>query len=175
MWNTIENSSWIVSAEGRGDPETVKEQMLNRAQSIGANAVVDIKYDKRRGSESSNNGNGRHYYTIHCYKGRAITIGKPSENGTETYDSLIRINRYASLLKLVLNEKYKKSQKTCLIVWLISMCVFWVLWKQNDVLQSLGSIFAYIATHNAVISIILGIVLLVVFIPENKGKWLNRG
>lgn len=174
-WNTIENSSWIVSAEGRGDPEKVKEQMLNRAKSIGANAVIEIKYEKKRGSESSYNGKGWHYYTIHCFSGRAITIGKLSEKGTETEESLTKINRLASLLKIVLNEKYKKSQKTCFVVWLISLLFFWLMWKQKDFLLSLGSVFTYIVSNNETITVIFGIILLVAFIPENKGKWLNRG
>lgn len=80
-WEVIEESDWIITGTSSESPDSAKEDLINKANLIGANAIFYTNYYKTTGSEAGT-GRGIHHFTIHNYKGRAMNIGKkvPMEN-----------------------------------------------------------------------------------------------
>jgi len=77
----------MVYGSSRHSPDEAKEDMIDGAESIGANTLLDTQYYKTTGSERGT-GQGTHYYTIHNFKGRAANIARKSPNGEYKLDEL---------------------------------------------------------------------------------------
>ena len=103
--------------------DSAKEDLINKANLIGANAIFYTKYYKTTGSEAGT-GRGIHHFTIHNYAGRAMNIGKKSPNGKYSAQDLTFINKQASELKDYYKNKNKKSRKYRIIFWLIIILIF---------------------------------------------------
>lgn len=86
-WVVIEEAQWKVGCE-HADLDRAKDDMIRKAESVGANAITEMAYSKRRGS-SGTAGGGTYYFTLHCFEGRPVNIGKPRVNGTQG-DSLVK-------------------------------------------------------------------------------------
>ena len=122
-WEVIEESDWIITGTSSESPDSAKEDLINKANLIGANAIFYTKYYKTTGSEAGT-GRGIHHFTIHNYAGRAMNIGKKSPNGKYSAQDLTFINKQASELKDYYKNKNKKSRKYRIIFWLIIILIF---------------------------------------------------
>ena len=122
-WEVIEESDWIITGTSSESPDSAKEDLINKANLIGANAIFYTKYYKTTGSEAGT-GRGIHHFTIHNYAGRAMNIGKKSPNGKYSAQDLTFINKQASALKDYYKNKNKKSRKYRIIFWLIIILIF---------------------------------------------------
>ncbi|WP_198304205.1 cold-shock protein [Arcobacter vandammei] len=151
-WEVIEESDWIITGTSRESPDSAKEDLINKANLIGANAVFYVNYYKTTGSEAGT-GRGIHHYTIHNYVGRAMNIGKKNPNGKYSIQDLTFINKHASELKDYYKNRNKKSIMYRMIFWLIIVIVF----------------------IKFLIFVIPIIILIEVFLPINKeGLWLEE-
>jgi cold shock CspA family protein len=77
-WEIIQDSGWDVIGSTRDageSPDSAKNEMLRKAKAIGANAVVNAKYEKTTGSR------GNYKFSLHHQVGRAVIIGKKSPSG----------------------------------------------------------------------------------------------
>lgn len=122
-WEVIEESDWIITGTSSESPDSAKEDLINKANLIGANAIFYTKYYKTTGSEAGT-GRGIHHFTIHNYAGRAMNIGKKSPNGKYSAQDLTFINKQACELKDYYKNKNKKSRKYRIIFWLIIILIF---------------------------------------------------
>ncbi len=122
-WEVIEESDWIITGTSSESPDSAKEDLINKANLIGANAIFYTNYYKTTGSEAGT-GRGIHHFTIHNYKGRAMNIGKKSANGKYSVQDLTTINKQASELKDYYLNKNKKFRIYRMIFWLIVVLIF---------------------------------------------------
>jgi cold shock CspA family protein len=113
-WDIIEHSNWIVHGTSSNSPDLAKRDVIDRATRIGANALVNLEYYKTTGSEAGT-GRGTHYYTIHNFRGRPVTLAKRNSKGNLRLDDLTGLNQRAEALK---NELIAKNKKRRNIVWL---------------------------------------------------------
>jgi cold shock CspA family protein len=106
----IDISDWYVTGSGRGAPDNAKQQALQRAQLVGANAVLNWHYFTSVGSEPGA-GKGTHHYTIHHYRGRLAIVGRKNPNGKYQKSELQgTLNKKAAIIKQRLSIKTKKKQ-----------------------------------------------------------------
>ena len=122
-WEVIEESDWIITGTSSESPDSAKEDLINKANLIGANAIFYTNYYTKTGLEAGT-GRGIHHYTIHNYVGRAMNIGKKSPDGKYSVQDLTLINKKASELKDYYKNKNKKSRKYRIIFWLIIILIF---------------------------------------------------
>ena len=122
-WEVIEESDWIITGTSSESSHSAKEDLINKANLIGANAIFYTHYYKTTGSEAGT-GKGIHHFTIHNYAGRAMNIGKKSPNGKYSAQDLTLINKQASELKDYYRNKNKKSRIYRIIFWLIIILIF---------------------------------------------------
>lgn len=124
-WDTLETSDWTISCEGSNVAiDDIKEEVMQRARNLGANAVVNLRYSKRTDSEISDSGRGTHYYSVHSFTGIPVNIGKKSRNGIPKKKIISDINENCSNLKEILLNKSSESSKTVTITWgiVLSVC-----------------------------------------------------
>jgi cold shock CspA family protein len=117
-WDVIEHGNWIVHGTSRDSPDEAKRDVIDSATKIGANALVNLEYYKTTGSEAGT-GRGTHHYTIHNFRGRAMTLAKRNSKGNYRADELSGLNHRAEVLKKKLVEQTKASKRKRNIVWLI--------------------------------------------------------
>lgn len=88
-WKVLESTHWVVTSEHK-DLESAKRNAIQKAQSLGANAMTDFKYSKRTGSRGTYGrgryGGGVYRFTIHCFTGRPAIVGRPSASGVSKED-----------------------------------------------------------------------------------------
>jgi cold shock CspA family protein len=105
-WEIIDMSHWIVHGSSSYSPDDAKDQLIEHASMVKANAVVGIKYYSTTGSEPGT-GTGTHHFTIHNYAGRVVTLGKRNAWGEYAKEDLVRIDEAAEALKNRLMRKTK--------------------------------------------------------------------
>jgi cold shock CspA family protein len=72
-WEIIEASSeYIVAASGSGDPDEVKNCLKSNLVQIGANAGLNLTYNKGKGSE------GNYVFTVHVFSAVPVILAKRS-------------------------------------------------------------------------------------------------
>lgn len=117
-WDVIEHGNWIVHGASRDSPDSAKKDVIDSATRIGANALINLEYYKTTGSEAGT-GKGTYHYTIHNFRGRAVTLAKRNSKGNYRVEELSGLNQRAEALKKKLVEQTKASQRKRNIVWLI--------------------------------------------------------
>lgn len=121
-WETIEKSDWFISGGSINSPDEAKRLMLERAKMIGANAVINMTYNKTTGEEPGT-GTGTHYFSIHHFNGVAVSIGKKNLNGSKTKEELTIINKKAPVLKEYLKNKTESSENKTYFIWVILILI----------------------------------------------------
>lgn len=142
-WNVVDRSDWLVHGSSRNSPDSAKDDMIKGALLIGANALLEVEYYKKTGSEPGT-GKGTYYYTIHNFKGRAVNIGKKSPNGKYSEKDLIGINSNAELLKQKLKAKSDSAQIKRLIFWFVIFLIIFWLWTTKQDVAIFGTIIVTI-------------------------------
>ncbi|EKO3674173.1 cold shock domain-containing protein [Vibrio metschnikovii] len=117
-WDIIEHSDWIVLGSSSYSPDSAKQDVIDSARQIGANALINLEYFKTTGSEAGT-GNGTYHYTIHNFRGRAVTLAKRNFKGNYRADDLLGLNARAEALKNKLIKKTTVSKRIRNIIWLI--------------------------------------------------------
>lgn len=117
-WDVIEHGNWVVHGTSRDSPDSAKRDVIDSATRIGANALINLEYYKTTGSEAGT-GRGTHYYTVHNFRGRAVTLAKRNSKGNYRADELSGLNQRAEALKKTLVGQTKASKRKRNIVWLV--------------------------------------------------------
>ncbi|WP_186453836.1 cold-shock protein [Denitratisoma sp. DHT3] len=92
-WEILEETNWTVCGHESRNLDTAKAAALGLAVTLGANAILELTYQKATRSESSDSGKGTHYYTVHFFSGRLATVGRRSSSGWYSHASLLGLNR----------------------------------------------------------------------------------
>lgn len=116
-WDVIEHGRWIVHGTSRDSPDAARRDVVDNAKRIGANALISLEYYKTTGSEAGT-GRGTHHYTIHNFRGRAVTLGKRNSKGGYSKDDLLGLNERAGYLKGTLTAQTDASKRKRNIVWM---------------------------------------------------------
>ncbi len=90
-WDIIERGDWIVHGTSDNSPDAAKKDAIKKAAQIGANALIELEYYKTKGQKDTE-GRGTYYYTIHNFRGRPVVLGKKSQQGQVTRQSLLALN-----------------------------------------------------------------------------------
>ncbi|MGB3751303.1 MAG: cold shock domain-containing protein [Arcobacteraceae bacterium] len=146
-WEVVDYSNWMVYGSSRHSPDDAKEDMIDGAELIGANALLDMQYYKTTGSERGR-GQGTHYYTIHNFKGRAVNIAKKSPAGEYELEELKMINSNAEELKSELSKQSSSAQIKRLSFWLIILTLIGGLWMIQEDNATLGTIVLLILAYS---------------------------
>ncbi len=112
-WDVIEHGNWIVHGVSSDSPDAAKRDVIDRATRIGANALIDLEYYKTTGSS------GNYNYSIHNFRGRAVTLAKKNSKGVYRADELSGLNQRAEALKKKLVKQTKASKRKRNNVWLL--------------------------------------------------------
>lgn len=149
-WEVIELSNWIVHGSSRNSPDSAKEDIIDGAELVGANTILNMQYYKTTGSEPGT-GKGTHYYTIHNFRGRAANIAKKSPNGQYKIDDLRKINSNAKALKMRLVYKTTSGKNKRMLFWLVIFILISILWifkKDIAIIGTIGLIIlAFFLSH----------------------------
>ena len=117
-WDVLELGKWIVHGTSRNSPDAAKKDVIDSATRIGANALINIEYYKATGSEAGT-GRGTHHYTIHNFRGQAVTLAKKNSKGKFSATNLSGLNERAESLKKKLAAQTRASKRKRNIVWII--------------------------------------------------------
>jgi cold shock CspA family protein len=165
-WDKIEDGNWIIYGSSSDSPEHAKDILKYRAEKIGANAIVDLRYYKTTGEEPGK-GRGTHYYTIHNFHGRIATLAKKNSTGELKKENLLGANQKAQELKVQYDKENKFNSRKMLIIWsltILSLFIGYGLHKFQ--LVDIGDLLP-----------IGGILIFVAFIfgrTSDYGDWLTK-
>ncbi|QTR51611.1 cold-shock protein [Candidatus Thiothrix anitrata] len=127
-WEMVDGGQWVVTGTSRVSPDAAMRDAKGKAfQQLGANALLNLNYHKSRGSEAGT-GSGTYHFTIHHYRGIAVTLAKKDINGEHQLNDLKGVNQRASSVK---QELLRKAQRT---TWLgaIGLTVLFVVSAAAD-------------------------------------------
>ncbi len=113
-------------------PDDAKRAMIICAKNAGANAVLNVSYEKS--SEST----GNYTYSTFYYSGQLAIVGKKSHNGKRTKDEICRLKATAHNLyqkQIARNETERKNNNITIavaigvpfIMLMISVNFMWLL------------------------------------------------
>jgi cold shock CspA family protein len=146
----IEKTDWIIHGSARGAPEGAKLIAIERAQSIGANALLNLQYYTTTGSEPGT-GKGTHHFTIHNYRGTPSVVAKKITNASKTKEELSIVSSNAHQLKNKLKQKTNSEMKKARWIWLaVWISAFTVADKIPYIIALfvLGAIFGSSSYHD---------------------------
>ena len=90
VWRVLESSQWKVEYESP-NMDDAENKIIKKSSSLGANAISDLKYSKRRGSRGTPGG-GTYHFSLHCFEGRPLVIAKPSKEGVKLEEISLNLN-----------------------------------------------------------------------------------
>ena len=122
-WETIEDGEWVVHGCSRDSPDAARKEMISRAESLGANALVSAEYYKETGSEEGTSLHGEHKFTIHCFRGRMVVVAKRNALGHQKMSDLLGMNSRATALKENFMERYDKEMRRYKVQIALFLCV----------------------------------------------------
>lgn len=146
-WDIVEYGDWIVLGNSRNSPDEAKENAIENAEYLGSNGMVDFRYFKTTGDEAGPSG-GTHYFTVHNYSGRIVTLAKKSVLGEYSIPELMGLNEYAMSKKEELVELNNKSKNKRNMIyslaffasivsfsfaWWLPILWFFIAWYISDV------------------------------------------
>lgn len=115
-WEIFEYGNWIVYGTSEDSPDDARKDVIDNARLIGANALIELEYYKTTGSEAGT-GHGTHYFTIHNFRGRVVTLAKRSSRGRYRSDQLSGLNQRAESLKRRLVTQSNAARHRRNLVW----------------------------------------------------------
>ncbi len=92
-WEIIELGDWILTAQSKYSIDDAKSMLIKRAQSIHANAIVNLEYVRSTGSS------GNYQYSIHCFQARPAVVAKKNPEGAHRKPDLCVLNKSAAAMK----------------------------------------------------------------------------
>ena len=105
-WEVIVSSEWSVEARDE-DMEEVYYVLRENAREVGANALLDVTYNKEKEED------GNYKYTVHYLKGKLAMVGKKSTKGElARNDLIIDLNGIAEEMFDELYERSRPKKKS---------------------------------------------------------------
>lgn len=114
-WSLMEVGDWIIDGEVSNDLDAAKNDILRKAQSLGATALIDYEYTKS--TESS----GNYYYTVHGFRGRPATVARRHADGTHTEASFQQLGQRLESANDAIDQANQSNQNK--VFWLLALTV----------------------------------------------------
>jgi cold shock CspA family protein len=98
-WQIINKLDKTISVESK-DLSEVRQKIMDLAKSIGANAVVNEKYNSR-----SDTSNGSYYYSVHMLSGNPAQVARPCVRG------ILKLVDFPDMQPLYVEWEKKEAEK----------------------------------------------------------------
>ena len=128
-WETLQRSGWRIGTSTRNNLDDAIEELKEIAELTGANALLEMTYSKTTESESSDNGYGTHYYTMHYYWAEPAIIGKKSIKGNLLKNKIPNLDNIFYKIYEDNNQKNSKAFKKKIIWWILILTIALFLLK----------------------------------------------
>jgi len=122
-WETLQRSGWRIGTSTRNNLDESVEELKEIAEMVGANALLEMTYNKTTESESSNNGHGTHYYTLHHFWAEPAIIGKKSINGYFFKNEIPDLDNIFYQIYQDNEDKNRKAFKKKIVWWVFIICI----------------------------------------------------
>lgn len=165
-WEIIEGGQWRAHGTSRDSPDAARVDLDQKIKQLGANALINLTYYKKTGSEPGT-GRGIHHYTIHNFHAVPVTVAKKNSLGKFSINDLKGIHQRAEQLKAELKKKTDASFRNAVVVWIITLflCVAMLAGGGDNESSRSG----FIPLIVAIVGIWLGVA-----INTNHDAWLER-
>ena len=114
-----------IYAESSSSPDEAKAILFNKIQSVGGNAVINFRYDKRTGSS------GNYRYTIHRFVGVPAfvleTKKKPKIYAKELKDYDKTIESFKNSVETINSHKEMNGNIMSVLSFIVVVCIFFIL------------------------------------------------
>lgn len=164
-WELIEHGSWFVYGSSKDSPDHAKKEAIAYANSVGANALIQLEYFKTTGEEnkrsifdSPNYKGGIYRYTIHNFRGRIAVAAKKNALGNHLIKDLVGTNKKAEELKAEMDSLNNKNRTKRLI---------------GGLVFGVGLIIAF-GSGNMLWVVVGALGLVTSGLPVNRGHWLKN-
>jgi cold shock CspA family protein len=150
-WDLVEVADWMIVSDVRKDLDAAKNDILEKAEQIGAMALIELEYSK------STQSSGNYYYSVHGFRGRPATVARRHADGTHSESTLKGLNERLELA----NDKCEKINKGN------QTNVFWLL------VVTVAMAAAMLSIHGVLSFLVLGGSLFIASRMRAK-TWLYR-
>jgi len=154
-WETIEDCSYILIGTSKESPDDAKKDIIDSAEAIGANALINFVYFKTTGSKPGT-GSGTYYFTIHNYRANPIVIAKKSPRGKLTEED-VKTDLYFRAISFY-EEAIRKTRISTwkmIIIWSIIIPLIYVL-NTYDYFKNIGINEFYLGIGAIIIGFLFG-------------------
>lgn len=135
-WKIMEQADWTLKGEDSG-LDDARKLLVERAKSLGANAIIKLEHSKSTGSTSSNSGHGTYYFTIHCFTGIPVSIAKKSPNGNLFRKNFSGLNERLQTKHQELKSLENKSMSRSMLILVASLITSITIWKIYSILAAI--------------------------------------
>ena len=161
-WEIVELGDWILHASSDSSLDDAKRILIKRAQSIHANAIVNLEYDRGTGSS------GNYQYSIHYFQARPAVVAKKNPQGTLRKQDLCILNQSAAAMKQDYADRRYDSKD---FRHLLSILIAGLVAAFMLMMKFIGTWDASLAETLTVITIIL--LFIINYVPD-RSDWLVR-
>ncbi len=161
-WEIIELGDWVLHASSDSSLDHAKNILIERAQSIHSNALVNLEYVRGTGSS------GNYRYSIHFFQARPAVVAKKNPQGTNRKQDLYVLNQSAANMKEHLTERtnHSRDRRHLLSILVIGLVAVFIL-----IMKFMGPWNTPLAVILSVATVIL---LLVINDVTDHGAWLEK-
>jgi len=136
-WETVETCNYMLIGTSANSPDDAKRDIIDSANTIGANALQNFEYFKTTGSKPGT-GSGTYYFTVHNFRGYPINIAKKTKDGfLSLQETKTDLEFTANLYYENAIKKTRQSTFKMLIIWSIIVGLLYVLYT-TDFIKELG-------------------------------------
>jgi cold shock CspA family protein len=160
-WEIVRTCDWLVVAEDKGDPDVVREKIKSLCSSLGGNGVVNLTYEKKKGSE------GNYQFTIHSISGRPVFVAKRSVDGDVSINEFPDLDaacQAAENERIINNNKKRKRLKS--VKFKVGIGIL-------SVAAMLPFIFGKLAIGFSIFFVVIAL-LIIRTLPPEPSPWLKR-
>ena len=154
-WDIIENCNFMLVGTSEDSPDDAKRDIIESAEGIDANALINFEYFKTTGSKPGT-GSGTYKFTIHNYKANPIVIAKKSKDGVLLLSEVKQdLNWNANFYYESAKEQTKKSTIKMILIWSFVIILIYIM-NINDLLKELGINEFYLGIGAIIFGFIFG-------------------
>jgi len=122
-WELIASTPYSIVVQSRISRDAAERSLMQRARSLGANALVNVRYTRSTESEGTD-GRGTHHYSVHHLSGDPVVVARRSTNGDFSREDLPDIDSVARAhyRKVTLNnslheQRVQPAMAVAAVIW----------------------------------------------------------
>lgn len=154
-WEILESCNYILIGTSKDSPDSARRDIIESAETIGANGLVNFEYFKTTGSKPGT-GSGTYYFTIHNFRAKPVVIAKKSKNGNlpaKKVKTNLALNAFSYYEEA--KRKTKNSTWKMIIIWSIIISLIYLL-NKYDYFKDMGINEFYLGIGAIIVGFIFG-------------------